>query len=65
MPLKVKKLKKVQRTIHVTEELDIELLSMLPLTNRTYSAEIEYIIRQYLNNINKNNARAIAMASGT
>lgn len=62
MQLKLKKVKKIQSSLHLSPSIDNEIRRRTTVTKRTFSSEIEYILEKYFAQTEKNNNDAVLMA---
>ena len=65
MLIKSKKVKKLQRTVHMIEEVDQEIIRRTQVSDRGYSAELNYICKKYFAMIADSNKKAVDMSKGS
>lgn len=62
MKLKLKKVKKVQSSLHLSPIVDEEVRLRTLVTKRTFSSEIEYILEAHFAQTARHNEEAIELA---
>lgn len=62
MKLKLKKIKKIQSSLHLSPNIDEEVRRRTIVSKRSFSSEIEYILEKHFARTQQSNKEAIAMA---